>query len=701
MTPRLLLLIFIIWLPVSPVMANTKTVNIFNQNFIHFGGGIQNDPDSIVERDNGRIIAREMNLPEFTRPVKITAHLIVDSDGDPWDRAGSIMLEIPGRPNIELLKFITGFGGRSELTQDVTYLAPLLKGKRTITAFVDTWVQRGWVVDFELIYEEMDSLQNPSWAQSTLYSWGLTRAAVQADSPDVDVHIPVGRERVMLTYFTSGHAYRGSGGDEFETKDNVIAIDDQEVYRFRPWRDDCRNFRDRNPQSGRWGDTWSSDFPRSGWCPGDIVYPVILDVTNVLVPGVHNIAYWVENIRKMESDGNGGYWRISSYISGWGNIDSWQPKKILLSGPSGSVFRTNQNIAIRIDLVDETGLPVVKTDHLLEISCPQLEGKFSLDQQSWQNVLQIQITDGVAQLWFTADQNGEYEIQAKEVNGKLPAPEPLRINLNNFEPGEGEINLALNYSSVSADCACNTNEKPEMAVDGSLETKWCCNNGGSDWLVVTLPDSQIMNYFIVRHAGAGQAPEGDPGHGDNPGQNTKDFKIQTKDSSGAWVDLVSVVGNPQTEEGNVTYHALQNPVKTDQVRLLITDQGSDNAARIYEFEIYNRDLTAIDFNHFSEPNLPDQYFVYQNYPNPFNQETLIRIFVPEFTDVEANIFDVRGRQVKKLLSGKLPRGLHTIQWNGTNKEGKPVASSIYFLSVRFTTLENRSFVKWRKLVLKK
>ena len=529
------------------------------------------------------------------------------------------MLEIPGRPTIELLKFITSFGGRSDLIRDVTYLAPLLKGNRTITAFVDTWVERGWDVDFELIYEERDSLQNPSWVQSTLHSWGLTREAVPVDSSDVDIHIPTGRERVMLTYFTSGHAYRGSGGDEFETKDNVIAIDNQEIYRFRPWRDDCRNFRDRNPQSGRWGDTWSSDFPRSGWCPGNIVYPVILDVTDALPGGVYNIAYWIENIRQMESNGNGGYWRISSYISGWGNIDDWQPKEMLLSGPTGSVFRTNQKIALRIDLVDESGLPVVKKDHFIELSCPQAAGKFSLDQQMWQNPLQLHITDGVAQLWFTADQNGEYEIKAKEVNGKLPSSEPIQITMNNFEP---EVNMALNYSAVSADCACNSNEKPEMAVDGSLATKWCCNNGSSDWLTVTLPDYQIMNYFIVRHAGAGQAPEGDPGHGDNPGKNTKDFKIQTKDSSGAWVNLGAVVGNPQTEEDNVTYHALQTPVKTNQLRLLITDQGSDNASRIYEFEIYNRDLTTIDFDHFSEPNLPDQYFVYPNYPNPLNQQTV-------------------------------------------------------------------------------
>jgi len=88
MNHKFWIIIFLVLLSFSTIKASIKTVKIFEQNFIHFGGGVQNDPDSIVERDNGRIIAREIILSEFTKPVKITAHLIVDSDGDPWDRAG-------------------------------------------------------------------------------------------------------------------------------------------------------------------------------------------------------------------------------------------------------------------------------------------------------------------------------------------------------------------------------------------------------------------------------------------------------------------------------------------------------------------------------------------------------------------------------------------------------------------------------------
>ena len=53
--------------------------------------------------------------------------------------------------------------------------------------------------------------------------------------------------------------HRGAG--------RVLAVDGVVVARFHPWRDDCLEFRDRNPYCARWTDgSWSSDYSRSGWC---------------------------------------------------------------------------------------------------------------------------------------------------------------------------------------------------------------------------------------------------------------------------------------------------------------------------------------------------------------------------------------------------------------------------------------------------
>jgi hypothetical protein len=145
----------------------------------------------------------------------------------------------------------------------------------------------------------------------------VTRETMDAGDVTARVTVPPGAARIVLDYLVSGHCTDGKDADEFESKDNVIAIDGAEVRRFRPWRDDCRRFRDANPHCRRWFDgSWSADFGRSGWCPGDAVRPTSIDVTDRLAPGEHEIAFRIEGIRPRDGSGH-GYWRMSAVLVGW------------------------------------------------------------------------------------------------------------------------------------------------------------------------------------------------------------------------------------------------------------------------------------------------------------------------------------------------------------------------------------------------
>ncbi|MBD3178661.1 MAG: T9SS type A sorting domain-containing protein [Candidatus Latescibacteria bacterium] len=76
--------------------------------------------------------------------------------------------------------------------------------------------------------------------------------------------------------------------------------------------------------------------------------------------------------------------------------------------------------------------------------------------------------------------------------------------------------------------------------------------------------------------------------------------------------------------------------------------------------------------------------LYQNYPNPFNPSTVIRFQVPgtvEAREVRLDIFDIRGRRVRSLISGKLAPGPHSVDWNGINDRGAAVSSGIYFYRI--------------------
>jgi len=55
-----------------------------------------------------------------------------------------------------------------------------------------------------------------------------------------------------------------------------------------------------------------------------------------------------------------------------------------------------------------------------------------------------------------------------------------------------------------------------------------------------------------------------------------------------------------------------------------------------------------------------------------------------------------GREVKTLLSERRDPGRYTVQWNGTNHAGQPVASGVYFARLKDSTSQRTS-----KMVLAK
>ncbi len=76
--------------------------------------------------------------------------------------------------------------------------------------------------------------------------------------------------------------------------------------------------------------------------------------------------------------------------------------------------------------------------------------------------------------------------------------------------------------------------------------------------------------------------------------------------------------------------------------------------------------------------LPDAYGLDQNYPNPFNPATSISYYVADGGFAELKIYNLSGQLVKKLVSGIVEAGEHTIVWDGTNGAGTDVSSGVYF-----------------------
>jgi hypothetical protein len=282
--------------------------------------------------DAGRVVRFTAELPQLDTPHTITALVTVQPVPkgeremfDRWDRAGNVRLVSEGRPDIELVRFMTSYGGRTEHSVDVTALAPLLHGRCTFRVFVDTWTSPGWKLDVVLRYQPVVQLDNATWALPVFYTDSFDRQSAPHGT-EVWVDVPAGARRVVLEYIATGHCTDGIDADEFISKANVIAVDGVVVARFHPWRDDCRQFRDRNPFTSHWADgSWSSDYSRTGWCPGTEVLPHEFDLTDHLTPGRHRLRFVIEEMRPKDAQGQYGYWRVSARLVGWDHVPAlWQ-----------------------------------------------------------------------------------------------------------------------------------------------------------------------------------------------------------------------------------------------------------------------------------------------------------------------------------------------------------------------------------------
>ena len=99
--------------------------------------------------------------------------------------------------------------------------------------------------------------------------------------------------------------------------------------------------------------------------------------------------------------------------------------------------------------------------------------------------------------------------------------------------------------------------------------------------------------------------------------------------------------------------------------------------------------------------IPEKTALLPNYPNPFNPETWIPYQLSEPAEVTLHIYAVNGTKVRTLALGLMPAGIYQSRsragyWDGRNNVGEPVASGIYFY-----TLKAGEFTSTRKMLIRK
>ena len=332
--------------------------------------------DTVLHFSWGTIVLKRVNLPVLPEHYQIFAELHQRSNGDAYDRTGSVFvipmdrklslsnalidsievipyqLDKNGKkyqgirltddymPVVELMRFFTPFGvkhfnDRVQLDglewadeayykMEVSELSDRLSGDVLIGAFIGNYDGGGHKVSLDLVAYPQDydgdASKNSRWSLPLFNTCNVMEMSgqnygrlFQTDSLTVEFDIPEGIDNLRLRYITTGHG-GWDGGDEFNPKENTIIIDGDKVFKYTPWRCDCATYRELNPVSGNfWNGVSSSDLSRSGWCPGTATNPVYFDLSD-LKPGHHTITIAIP--QGADEGGSFSHWMVSGVLVG-------------------------------------------------------------------------------------------------------------------------------------------------------------------------------------------------------------------------------------------------------------------------------------------------------------------------------------------------------------------------------------------------
>lgn len=69
-------------------------------------------------------------------------------------------------------------------------------------------------------------------------------------------------------------------------------------------------------------------------------------------------------------------------------------------------------------------------------------------------------------------------------------------------------------------------------------------------------------------------------------------------------------------------------------------------------------------------------------PNPFNPACELRFTLPAASHTVLDVYDLRGRRIRRLFQGKAAAGDYTIRWDGTTDTARPVPAGVFLTRLR-------------------
>lgn len=349
-----------------------KTIPLFEDDIVNYS-------DTIIEKPNlfryakGTLLVKKVKIPKINNTDQVFINLTEQSNGDAYDRTGSVFL-IPYyheislmdaleqgldvlpvyknnnslnkyqgvvstnnyTPPIELMRFFTPFGvngfnhievldytwqDKVYYRQEITEFAPLMSNSEWyIGVYIGNYDKGGHKISADLTIHRDGGMQQeitnmmPLFNTTNVMEMAGQNYPTMFASPEglqIEFTATTDMKNVRLRYITTGHG-GWENGDEFNPKQNSILLDGNKVFDFYPWRQDCGSYREYNPASGNFETGLSSsDLSRSNWCPGTVTPPIWIPLGDI-AQGTHTLQV---KIPMGKAEGNSfSYWNVSGTL---------------------------------------------------------------------------------------------------------------------------------------------------------------------------------------------------------------------------------------------------------------------------------------------------------------------------------------------------------------------------------------------------
>ncbi|MEO9571545.1 MAG: T9SS type A sorting domain-containing protein [Polaribacter sp.] len=225
---------------------------------------------------------------------KIIANMLVEcpsstGDCDDWDRLAYIDVMGPDGNWIQIIRYATPFGVGCNHSIDLTDYASLLQGEVQLRMYIATFGTGGWQISLDLSYEE----GTPEYLYSTVDelwdgAWEFGDPTNLDPVPTKNYTYDSNVLKSHLRLSTTGHGWgenNSQNAAEFYQAVHYIDIDGSVNSLHSVW-----NICSPNPDNCI-GQVGSWVYNRSGWCPGAISPPHIVNMTSKIAKGNVDFGY--------------------------------------------------------------------------------------------------------------------------------------------------------------------------------------------------------------------------------------------------------------------------------------------------------------------------------------------------------------------------------------------------------------------------